>query len=120
MTSSDERIIKPGFETTAPRTSEDFARRWTESPERQELLLQIEEYIELHPLDGDDHKQFALSRRTEKSKKQREKSPYTLSYWRQVNLCLWRNVQLVKNEPSESMPAYRIDNPMLSFTAAPD
>jgi ABC-type multidrug transport system permease subunit len=36
----------------------------------------------------------------EKSKKQRQKSPYTLSYWRQIRLCMWRDVQRLKNDPS--------------------
>ncbi|KAH7114293.1 ABC multidrug transporter [Dendryphion nanum] len=103
MTSPVERIIKPGFENTVPRTSDDFARRWKESPERQDLMLQIEQYERDHPLDGPDHEQFALSRKMEKSSKQRENSPYTLSYWGQVKLCMWRELTRLKNDPSVSI-----------------
>jgi ATP-binding cassette subfamily G (WHITE) protein 2 (PDR) len=106
MTSADERVVKPGFKNLAPRSSEDFARCWSESVERKELLLQIEEYSERHPLEGDDYEQFALSRRTEKSNKQRESSPYTLSYWRQITLCMWREFQRIKNEPSKFLSQY--------------
>jgi hypothetical protein len=36
----------------------------------------------------------------EKSKAQRERSPYTLSYWGQIKLCIWRDVQRLKADPS--------------------
>jgi ATP-binding cassette subfamily G (WHITE) protein 2 (PDR) len=100
MTSPSERRIRTGFEGTTPRTSDDFARCWKESPERQKLLLDIEEHSQAHPLKGSHHEKFALSRRQEKSRKQREKSPYTLSYWGQVSLCMWREVRRLKNDPS--------------------
>jgi ATP-binding cassette subfamily G (WHITE) protein 2 (PDR) len=100
MTSASERRIRKGFENTTPRTSDDFARCWKESPERQRLLKEIEEYNNTYPLKGEQHERFALSRTMEKSKKQRQKSPYTLSYWRQIRLCMWRDVQRLKNDPS--------------------
>jgi ATP-binding cassette subfamily G (WHITE) protein 2 (PDR) len=100
MTSPSERRIRPGYENTTPRTSDDFARCWKESPERQTLLHNIEQYDQAHPLHGKDHEQFARARTLEKSHKQREKSPYTLSYWGQIKLCMWREVQRIKNDPS--------------------
>ncbi|KAB8070348.1 ABC-2 type transporter-domain-containing protein [Aspergillus leporis] len=103
MSSPMERIIKPGFESLAPRTSEEFAKRWTESPERQTLLRQIDQYASEHPFDGDDLGRFALSRHTEKSTSQRRKSPYTLSYWGQIRLCMWRELQRLKNDPSVTL-----------------
>lgn len=100
MTSPSERRIRPGFEETTPRTSDDFARCWKESPERQNLLRDIEDHSQTYPLKGTNHQQFALSRKQEKSRQQREKSPYTLSYWSQVSLCMWREIQRLKNDPS--------------------
>jgi ATP-binding cassette subfamily G (WHITE) protein 2 (PDR) len=100
MTSPSERRIRPGFENTTPRTSDDFARYWKESSERQRLLQDIEEYNQSYPLKGGTHQQFALSRTLEKSKKQRQKSPYTLSYLQQIKLCMWRDIQRLKNDPS--------------------
>jgi hypothetical protein len=93
--------MKLGFENFAPRTSEEFARCWSKSSEREALLLQIEQYNLRHPPEGDDHEHFALSRKMEKSKQQRENSPYTLSYWRQMTLCMWREFQRIKNDPSK-------------------
>lgn len=100
MTSPSERRIKDGYENTTPRTSDDFARCWKESPERQRLLQEIEKYSEDHPLGGDNLEKFAEARTCEKSQKQRRTSPYTLSYWGQIRLCMWRDIQRVKNDPS--------------------
>jgi ATP-binding cassette, subfamily G (WHITE), member 2, PDR len=100
MTSPTERRMKPGFEKSSPRTSDDFARCWKDSPERQRLLDEIDTYNQEYPLNGQHLEQFALSRALEKSRRQRKKSPYTLSYWSQMTLCMWREVQQLKNDPS--------------------
>lgn len=103
MTSASERRIRSGFENTTPGTSDDFARCWKDSPERQQLLKEIENYEKSYPLKGEQLEQFALSRVQEKSNKQRRRSPYTLSYWGQVALCMWRDVQRLKNDPSVTL-----------------
>lgn len=100
MTSPSERRIKPGYENKTPRTSDDFARCWEQSADRQSLLRDIEEYKQSHPLGGRGHYQFATSRKLEKSTKQRNNSPYTLSYWKQIRLCMWREFQRLKGDPS--------------------
>jgi ATP-binding cassette subfamily G (WHITE) protein 2 (PDR) len=100
MTSPSERRIKAGYENTTPRTSDDFTRCWRESPERQILLQDIKQYNEAHPLGGKDHERFSYARTLEKSHRQRQNSPYTLSYWGQIKLCMWREVQRIKNDPS--------------------
>lgn len=100
MTSPSERRIKHGFEKATPRTSNDFARCWSLSAERKSLLHDIEEYTRANPLKGPGHEQFAASRSLEKSAKQRTRSPYTLSYWRQIRLCMWRELQRLKGDPS--------------------
>jgi ATP-binding cassette subfamily G (WHITE) protein 2 (PDR) len=103
MTSPLERRIRAGHENTTPRTSDDFARCWKESPERQRLLLDLEAYDQAHPLDGIDRAHFSQSRNLEKSRNLRQKSPYTLSYWGQIKLCMWREVQRLKNDPSVTL-----------------
>ncbi|OBT90673.1 hypothetical protein VE02_00571 [Pseudogymnoascus sp. 03VT05] len=100
MTSPSERRIKAGYENTTPRTSDDFSRCWKESPEKQILLQEIEKYDQDHPLSGDNLEKFAEARTLEKSRKQRQKSPYTLSYWGQIKLCMWRDIRKIKNDPS--------------------
>jgi len=100
MTSSSERRVRAGCENTVPRSAEDFARCWKTSPERRQLLVAIQAYDQAHALKGPADKQFTLSRALEKSKKQRQKSPYNLSYWGQIRLCIWRDVKRLKNDPT--------------------
>lgn len=100
MTSPAERRVRVGCENTTPRTSDDFARFWKKSSERQKLLQEIEDYRQAHPLGGVDNEHFAQARSLDKSRHQRRKSPYTLSYWGQSKLCMWREVQRIKNDPS--------------------
>lgn len=121
MTSPIERVIRPGFENAAPRTANDFARCWNESPERQSLLRKIKEYGREHPLEGENHHQFALSRRMEKSKNQRENSPYTLSYLGQIRLCMWREFQRLKNDPRYAQSTITSDCflPHANFNSVP-
>ena len=100
MTSPTERRVKPEFANSAPRTPDEFAQRWKDSPERQRLLAEIDAYNEAHPFNGNDAEKFALARQIEKSKHQRKNSPYTLSYWGQIKLCMWREVLKLRNDPS--------------------
>ncbi|RAH69716.1 putative ABC multidrug transporter [Aspergillus aculeatinus CBS 121060] len=103
MSSPVERVIRPGYEHLVPRTADEFARRWHESPERQALLHEIDQYVDAHPFHASDLDKFASARRAEKSTKQRRDSPYTLSYWGQIRICLWRDFQRLKNDPSVTL-----------------
>lgn len=103
MTNPIERVVRPGFDNKTPRTADDFAHAWQTSPERHQLLLDIESYNTTHPLNGDTSHQFASLRKTEKSPKQRPSSPYTMSYPRQIRLCLWREWQKLKIDPSVTL-----------------
>ncbi|KAF9892130.1 hypothetical protein FE257_002536 [Aspergillus nanangensis] len=100
MSSPAERIVRPGCENSVPRTSDDFANRWRESEEREVLLREIDQYVNNHPFEAGGLERFSQSRLSEKSNGQRKNSPYTLSYWGQIKLCLWRDFQRLKNDPS--------------------
>lgn len=100
MTSALERVVRPGFENRVPRTSEEFHQRWIDSPERAELLSQIDTYDQRYPIGGEMAQKFAESRKAQQAKHQREKSPYNLSYGQQINLCLWRGFVRLKADPS--------------------
>ncbi|OAL34840.1 hypothetical protein AYO20_05800 [Fonsecaea nubica] len=100
MTSPEERIVREGFENRVPRTSDDFAKAWKESPERAQLLKEIEDFDQRHPLGGEDLNRFKESRRLQQAKRQRVSSPYTLSYGQQVKLCLWRGFRRLIADPS--------------------
>jgi ATP-binding cassette subfamily G (WHITE) protein 2 (PDR) len=100
MSSASQRIASPGFEDRVPRTPDDFAKAWANSLERKQLLAQISDYNIEHPPMADSYRTFAEQRRLEKSSKQRVRSPYNLSPWRQIRLCIWRDWQRLKAEPS--------------------
>ncbi|PSK43144.1 Brefeldin A resistance protein [Elsinoe australis] len=100
MTSAKERRVQPGWEDRVPRTPDDFAEAWKNSPERQALLQEIEQYEKDHPIGGEDYEKFAASRRNMQAKNQRLKSPYTLSFNQQIKLCLWRGFKRLKADPS--------------------
>ncbi|CEN59914.1 Putative ABC transporter CDR4 [Aspergillus calidoustus] len=100
MTSPQERIIRPGWEDKTPRTPEDFAQAWQASRDRALLLEEIEGYIEQHPFRGEHYDRFLSSRRMDQSSAQRAMSPFTLSYFQQMNLTLWRSIVMLKSDPS--------------------
>jgi ATP-binding cassette subfamily G (WHITE) protein 2 (PDR) len=100
MTSPLERVVRPGWEDRVPRTPDDFALRWKESPQRAVLLAEIEAYEQKYPIGGEAGQRFKESRQLQKARGQREKSPYTLSYMQQVKLCLWRGFVRLKADPS--------------------
>ncbi|CAI6324450.1 unnamed protein product [Periconia digitata] len=100
MTSPLERIVRPGWEDRVPRTPDEFAQRWKDSAERAQLLKQIEAYEQKYPIGGEHLQKFTESRKAQQAKGQRIKSPYTLSYMQQVNLCLWRGFRRLMADPS--------------------
>ncbi|TVY89849.1 ZEB2-regulated ABC transporter [Lachnellula willkommii] len=100
MTSPQERTIRPGFENRVPRTSEDFARVWKDSPERAKLVAEIDAYNQEFQIDGEHLTEFQESRRAQQSKNQRVTSPYTLSYMGQVRLCLRRGFWRLRGDPT--------------------
>lgn len=100
MTSALERIVRPGFEGRVPRTPDEFAQRWKDSPERAQLLRDIEGYEQRYPIGGEHFEKFVASRKAQQAKRQRIKSPYTLSYGQQIKLCLWRGFVRLRADPS--------------------
>ncbi|KAF3761700.1 ABC transporter CDR4 [Cryphonectria parasitica EP155] len=105
MTSPQERIVRPNFEGKAPRTPDEFAECWKNSAEYKQLQAEIEAYKTEHPIDGPDAEAFRAHRRAHQSKNNRSKSPYTLDYWQQVKLCLWRGWKRLMGDPSLTIGA---------------
>jgi ATP-binding cassette subfamily G (WHITE) protein 2 (PDR) len=105
MTSPAERIVRDGFRGRAPRTPDDFARAWKESANYRALQAEIEEYKTAHPLNGPDAVAFRQNKHAQQARGQRAKSPYTLSYGQQVQLCLWRGWQRLRGDPGLTVGA---------------
>jgi len=100
MTSHLERVVQPGFEGKVPRTPDEFAQAWKNSPERAALTKELEDYNQQYAVGGEHLQNFKDSRRVQQSKHQRVESPYTLSYAGQVKLCLRRGFWRLKGDPS--------------------
>jgi hypothetical protein len=100
MTSPQERIVRQGFENKVPRTPDDFAQAWQNSPERATLLKEIDRYNQKYVLGGQYLEEFKDSRIAQQSKHQRVSSPFTLSYGGQIALCLRRGFWRLKGDPS--------------------
>lgn len=98
MTFPTERITRRGC--NPPRTSEDFVAAWRNSVEYKALKIEIEAYKTHHPIDGPDAETFRRLKKTYQADGQRVKSPYTLTYSQQVQLCFWRGWRRLKADPT--------------------
>ncbi|KAL7948144.1 ABC-2 type transporter domain-containing protein [Trichoderma barbatum] len=99
MTAPTERIVRSGWEGRAPRTPDEFATCWRNSNEYKALQVEIQAYNSEHPIDGADAQAFREHKKSTQAKRQRIKSPYTLSYSQQIRLCLWRGWRRLKGDP---------------------
>ncbi|KAF5670566.1 ATP-binding protein subfamily G (WHITE) member PDR [Fusarium heterosporum] len=99
MTAPNERIVRDGFKGKVPRTPDEFATAWRNSAEYKALQVEIENYKVAHPINGPDAEAFRASKQAQQAKRQRLKSPYTLSYMQQIQLCLWRGWLRLKGDP---------------------
>ncbi|KAH6894496.1 ABC-2 type transporter-domain-containing protein [Thelonectria olida] len=105
MTAPLERIVRPGFEGRVPRTPDEFAAAWKNSNEYKVLQGEIESYKAAHPINGPDAEAFRASKQAQQAKGQRAKSPFTLSYVQQIQLCLWRGWKRLKGDPGLTIGA---------------
>ena len=71
---------------------------WQESPERAQLLREIDQYNAEHPLGGKSLDKFRESRQAQQSKSLPSTSPYTLSFKKQVGICMERGFWRLKGD----------------------
>ncbi|KFY50876.1 hypothetical protein V496_09128 [Pseudogymnoascus sp. VKM F-4515 (FW-2607)] len=100
LTSPLERLVRPGFEHSTPRTPDEFAAAWHQSEDRAQLLREIEEFETQYPIGGDHLEKFKEGRRAQQARGQRIKSPYTISVPMQVKLCVTRGFQRLRGDMS--------------------
>jgi ATP-binding cassette subfamily G (WHITE) protein 2 (PDR) len=70
LTSAAERIVRPGFENSTPRTPDEFAAVWRKSEDRARLMRDIEEFERQYPVGGEQLQKFQESRRAVIAKSQ--------------------------------------------------
>jgi hypothetical protein len=67
LTNPSERIPKEGWQSRVPRTADEFAKQWQESPERKQLLVEIEQYESEYPIGGELLEKFKHSRNAQQA-----------------------------------------------------
>ncbi|KAI5778459.1 ABC-2 type transporter-domain-containing protein [Geopyxis carbonaria] len=105
ITNPAERIVAPGFENSVPRTANDFAARWKESEARKKVLEDIASFEAEYPLNGHHVSKFQEHRAAQKVKSMRPGSPYTISIFMQIQLCMIRGFQRLRNDMTLTMSA---------------
>jgi ABC-type multidrug transport system ATPase subunit/ABC-type multidrug transport system permease subunit len=98
LTNPVERVIRDGYELKVPRTPDEFARVWRDSPERAELLERIKLYESEFPIDREHLENFRIIQKSYKAPNQRGHSPYIISFQDQIILCTTRGFQRLVND----------------------
>ncbi|EFA79509.1 ABC transporter G family protein [Heterostelium album PN500] len=94
VTNPQERMIRPGFEESAPQTSAEFEAAWLRSPLYHAMLDEQSAYdkqIEIEQPSID----FVAEVRAEKSRTTSKSRPYTTSFFTQVRALTIRHFQLI-------------------------
>ncbi|EGV64440.1 Opaque-specific ABC transporter cdr3 [Yamadazyma tenuis] len=100
ITSPAERVTMSGFEGKVPVTPKEFYDYWRASPQRADLLTEIDQYL----IEKKDHKsEFQAMHRARQAKSARPGSPYTVSYGMQVKYIFHRNYLRFVGNPSISI-----------------
>ncbi|KAL2816906.1 ABC-2 type transporter-domain-containing protein [Aspergillus granulosus] len=98
LTSPSERLIRPGYEDRVPRTPDEFVTAWKNSDAHAKLMTEIEDFETQYPIGGHSYDAFVDARKAMQAKRQRVKSPYTVSIWQQINLCVVRGFQRLRGD----------------------
>ncbi|KAK7205985.1 ABC-2 type transporter-domain-containing protein, partial [Myxozyma melibiosi] len=92
ITRPAERRIRPGYENRVPKTPEDFENAYKASRFYQQTLTEIDLYHA--ELENTGHASAQAFTEAVKLQKSASSSPYTVSFFRQVQLLIIRELQL--------------------------
>lgn len=96
VTDPNQVQFREGFESRAPRTSEERERAWHESPLNKALHNEINEYeTAVKNSEIKEAENLKEKVRAEKNKGVHKGSSFTVNYWDQVKACIYRDL-LVK------------------------
>jgi ABC-type multidrug transport system ATPase subunit len=99
ITDPTERRYRKGFEDRAPKTPEELERAFRESQHYKDLLADVADYKEhLERTNHEDARHFDGAVQEAKSKRVSNKSPYTVSFFRQVAACTKREAWLLLSD----------------------
>lgn len=67
LTNPAERTVRQGFEAKVPRTPDEFAEAWRNSQDRAQLVREIEDFNQRHPLQDEVAAKFYEARKAQKA-----------------------------------------------------
>lgn len=96
VTDPMERRFRPGCEASTPKTAQELEQAYRKSSFFTRTQKEIESYeSHLHDTEHQDAREFESAVQEGKSKTVRRKSPYTVSFIRQVQACVKREFWLI-------------------------
>ncbi|EMD00495.1 hypothetical protein BAUCODRAFT_28848 [Baudoinia panamericana UAMH 10762] len=99
VTDPVERRFRPGCENSTPKTPEELERAFRQSPQYQKVIDDVKDYeTHLQRTDYEDAQRFESAVQEGKSKRVSKKSPYTVSFPRQVMACVKRELWLLAGD----------------------
>ncbi|KAK3044673.1 hypothetical protein LTS18_000654 [Coniosporium uncinatum] len=109
VTDPTERQYREGYEDKAPRSPEELEKAFKSSEHYQKVLADVDQYErELKESDYADAKEFERTAQEQKSKTVTKKSPYTVSFIRQVMACTKREFWLIWGDQTTLITKYFI------------
>ncbi|KAL8894542.1 MAG: hypothetical protein Q9192_004232 [Flavoplaca navasiana] len=96
VTDPAQRLLRDGYELSAPKTAAEFEQTFKQSEAYKKVLADVADYERyLYETDHGDADQFKRSVQGQKSKTVSKKSNFTVSFWRQILACTAREFWLV-------------------------
>ncbi|EAS35179.3 ABC transporter [Coccidioides immitis RS] len=103
VTNPQERRPRKGFETKVPRTAQEFEHYWLQSETFKQLQAEIEESDIDHPDLGEILAEQREAHRQAQAKYVPKRSPYTISIFMQLKLCMKRAYQRIWGDKASTI-----------------
>jgi len=104
---TNSRTFREGFEDSCPKTSAELEKAFRASPAYQKVLAEVADFESHLSRTGHvDARVFQESVQQEKSKRVRDSSSYTVSFWRQVLACTRREFWLIWGDKTGLLTKY--------------
>ena len=101
VTNPAERQAREGYEQKVPRTPDEFAAYWQQSPNCANVLQEIRDHEA--SLDENPQNQFSERHAAMQAKGARPKSPYVITIPMQIKICSKRAYQRIKNDSASTI-----------------
>ncbi|OJD40677.1 abc transporter cdr4 [Diplodia corticola] len=91
-------LVQDGYQDRVPRTAGEFMDCWVRSVDYAILMQDIDLFEKEFPLGGEGLARFREATRSQKDESLQRNSPYTIALSKQVQICMQRGYQRLRNE----------------------